>query len=110
MKHRQKNQLEALQAPRRHRAGLQPIERQSWEPITQPARHRQRTADPAFKRVDSRDLEIYERHVGKWLDRFSAKQHRSFDAFPAQLERLFADFLAGLPVDIRQSIERVISK
>lgn len=109
MKHRQVNPLDALQGARpQHRSGPQAITRQSWEPIAQPARRRQRPADPAFKNVDPRDLEVYERYVGRWLDRFSAKQHRSFDVYPAQLERLFADFLAGLPQDIRESIERVI--
>ncbi len=110
MKHREPSQLEALQGARpQHRSSPQAITRQSWEPIAQPARRRQRTADPAFKNADPRDLEVYERYVGRWLDKFSAKQHRSFDQFPAQLERLFSEHLRTLPDEVKRAIERVIT-
>lgn len=111
MKHRQINQLDTLQDARpQHRSGPQAITRQSWEPIAQPARRRQRKADPAFKQISRADLEIYEQWIGRlFLDRFTSRQHRNFDIHPDQFERVFDAYLQTLQPEIRAAIERVIA-
>lgn len=112
MKHFRGHTLGDIQEARpQARSGYQPIQRESWRPLVQPAYtgHRTRKRQMWMRPTDA-DLAIYEEWIGRrFLDRLSSHQHRNFDLHPNQFSYEFERYLSSLPDHIKQAIGRVIA-